>query len=324
MTVMPDEQLPTKVPDDFEELVHQYAALFNAGQDAEAAEVLEKVMALAEEGGRELLQHDPDFQESLLADALAQDGQWQEAQAIYERRLARVSLDDALGRSRAYKDLAAHHAILDELDLAAAYMAIAIKSLRDWKTVENMAEVALKFDLRFDATIALRQKRYSAALASCHEALSYSSDDRLSDLPRALLFISRAHCWLGLHDIATAKADLAIAWELLAPQMHAESPVGTQMAFAEWWEVAAKVCEYVRDFERATYAWDQGVFYNRRAAEQWGEKSPGIDLSLASRLNNLARTLLRLGREQAAESFAESDAIRHRYHLAPLDRETIG
>jgi hypothetical protein len=175
--------------------------------------------------------------------------------------------------------------------------------------------------------IAIQQERYSAAVALCDEALSYSSEagDRRNDTQRSERLVDRARCRFGLQEWRAAKTDLAAAWDLLSPQAERACNYEVQMGFAKWWSVASLVWEQERDFPQATLAGEQSIDFTWRADLLCEAPRPDHRLLLARYLADFGCFLHRRGQtERAAESFAESDAIRLRYHLAPLDRETMG
>jgi tetratricopeptide (TPR) repeat protein len=321
---MPDEQLPGEEPDELVERFERYADRINQGSFAEAEAISWDMVSHIVERAADSYEFDPDLEESVLAASLEQAGEWKQARQIYERRLSRANREDAIAMGRAYKDLAFHYAQVHELDLAARFYASSVTAIRK----AEFADTILPHWLPYEADIAIRQGRYRDALSGLDEALALLSAERLSDLSRGNILTGRARCHLGLANIESAVADLTAAWKCLEPWGAAETLPGVQSSLAEWWQVQAALCEQHANFVSAAEAWGRTVALRRRVVELMdlmGERSHYSLLALADGLTSFGDYLTRHSEtSRAAQCYAESDQIRASYHLAPLDRETMG
>jgi tetratricopeptide (TPR) repeat protein len=257
---------------------------------------------------------DPGFQEELLLSQLETQGRWPEVKQIYQARVAQNLGGPPFPLARAYYGLAKCCALLGDLKGAADQCAAATRLAR-----EDDFPSLLALHLHHEGQIALERSQYEHAFNCFNEALENLEDKKSHDHIRAQCLIGRAKSWLQRNNPASAEADHREAWEYLAPMSAMEGACGVQAAFAEWWEVEARLWEESEERELFQHSWETAIQHRRQAIDAYGD--PTFYL-----LNSLARTLFNAGQatkhfgdpKQAEFLLAESQALRRQVGLPPF------
>jgi hypothetical protein len=309
----PDDADSRELSEDVLALVQQYHDAVEGGRPLDAELAALNVMSLA---AQQALEHpSPDLFLRLEARRCEEQGDWEGAQAAYQKELGRaIGAGDMADLFRAHDELSAlFHLLGDESS--------ALEHARRGAAAARQVDLRPLLDqaLEGQARCALRLHNHAEAAAVLGEALAGMEAAPTDDLPRARFLVLRARYRVADGDHPAAEQDLQEAWRLLGPQSAMQVAAGVHSGLAGWWSVSAELRAARGDAQGAEEARAQAVERMRHVAALPQVTGPYTRAGLAEMLQDYGRALLANGRQREAdEIFAESRGIRKALGLPAL------
>ena len=156
----------------------------------------------------------------------------------------------------------------------------------------------------------LTRGEIAASFAVVEEAVHLVPVEKIHDTQRARLKLLRAKCLLELDRITEDEQELAIAWQILAPQEEVTMFAGIQGSLAIWWEINARIKAKMKDFETGAQSMGKAVEFRRTISQLPHVENLPKHHGLAKILHEYAIMLEAAGEiEEARKASDESQEI---------------